>query len=127
MIRQQFYVEHYWKVVVYYNVDYRFFNLLADEMRNVGASDMTIKKIWGEMSGRKAKAVTYSHLLKRVSIVLFNKHSSKTDYLNSLVHEAEHIKQSMLEAYGIDDSGEPPAYTIGFLVGQMYQVFNTLL
>ncbi len=38
---------------------------------------------------------------------------SRIDYINSIVHEAEHIKQAMLKAYRVEDKGEPPAYTIG--------------
>lgn len=40
--------------------------------------------------------------------------------------EAEHVKQDMLEYYGVEDANEPPAYTIGFLIMKMLQVFNNL-
>ena len=52
---------------------------------------------------------------------------SKEDYLNSIIHEAEHIKQAMLKAYDVDDIGEPPAYTIGYLVMKMYEVFKIFI
>ena len=48
-----------------------------------------------------------------------NEHKTIEDYINSIVHEAEHVKQAMLKAYKVDDSGEPPAYTIGFIVMKM--------
>ena len=31
------------------------------------------------------------------------------------------MKQAMLEAYDVRDKGEPPAYTIGYLVAKMYR------
>ena len=40
-----------------------------------------------------------------------------------MMHEAVHIKQAMLRAYNVEDVGEAPAYTIGYLISQMYQVF----
>ena len=49
------------------------------------------------------------------------------DYINSLVHEAEHIKQAMLRAYKVRDTGENPAYTVGYLVMRMRQVFKEIL
>lgn len=75
------------------------------------------------MHSGKAKAVTFSNIAQHISVVLFNVHTNKVDYINSVVHEAEHIKQAMLYAYNVEDKGEPPAYTIGYLVSQMYKVF----
>ena len=76
------------------------------------------------MSNHKAKAVTISALDYNVSIVLFNYHKSYYDYINSIIHEAEHIKQSMLYVYYVDDSGEPPAYTVGHIASQMIRLLN---
>jgi hypothetical protein len=76
------------------------------------------------MHKHKTKAVTISNLNLYKSVVLFNKHKSYYDYINSIIHEAEHIKQSMLYFYQIDDSGEPPAYTVGYIASQMIKKFN---
>ena len=127
MIRQQFDVENYWKVIVYYNVDYNLFSSIAKELKNINASDEIIWEIYNMMSEEKAKAVTYSNLKKHVSIILFNKHSSLKDYINSIVHEAEHVKQAMLETYHVEDKEELPAYTIGYLVMRMYEVYRKWL
>ena len=40
------------------------------------------------------------------------------------MHEAVHIKQAMLKAYRVEDKGETPAYTMGYLVGRMWEVFS---
>ena len=92
----------------------------------MGIGGRIVKDIYGMMSSGKAKAVTISNVYKHESIVLFNKHRWFEDYLNSLVHEAEHIKQSMLYAYRIEDEGEAPAYTIGYLVMRMWEGFKQL-
>ena len=127
MIRQQFDVENYWEVIIWYNLDYNLFSSIAEELRNIDASEGMIWEIYSMMSSGKAKAVTYSNLKKHVSIVLFNRHSSLEDYVNSIVHEAEHVKQAMLEEYHVEDRGEPPAYTIGYLVMRMYEVYRKWL
>ena len=105
MIQQIFSVEDYWEVVVFYDVDYDLFYIIADLLSEIGASNNLIEDIYGIMVSGKAKAVTYSNSYKHTSIVLFNKHSTKEDYLNSIVHEAEHIKQAMLRAYEVEDRG----------------------
>jgi hypothetical protein len=62
-----------------------------------------------------------------VSIVLFEIPDSREDFINSVVHEAEHIKQAMLEVYNVDDRGEAPAYTIGYIIERMFSVFKYLI
>lgn len=127
MIKQIFNVENYWKVVVYYSVDYHFFDAIAEDLLDIGFSLESIDALYNTMSSRDAKAVTCSSLHHRTSILLFNQHNTKTDYINSIVHEAEHVKQSMLKAYRVEDKGEPPAYTIGYIVGRMWEVVGKKL
>lgn len=127
MIRQIFDVESYWRVIVFYNADYDSFHEIWKSLRRAGASKRIIRLIYQTMSAGRAKAVTYNSIEKHMSIVLFNRHRNQTDYINSIVHEAEHIKQAMLEAYKVEDAGEPPAYTIGYLVGKMFSCFRGVL
>ena len=126
MIRQVICVEKYWKVIVYYNIDYNFFDRIEQDMHKIKASYDTINDIHRMLYSKKAKAVTLSSSKKHISIILFNSHANNLDYINSIVHEAEHAKQAMLEAYDVEDYGEPPAYTIGYLVEKMYKVFSRL-
>lgn len=124
MIKQTFFIEGYWKVIVLYNIDYNLFYNIDILLAEAGATSDLIDEIYYNMSRNKAKAVTYSNLSEHISVVLFNHHKSPKDYLNSIVHEAEHIKQAMLKVYRVEDKGEPPAYTIGYIVMRMYEVFK---
>lgn len=124
MIRYQFDVENYWKVIVFFNMDYNFFSMVSEELISAGFNIQTIKAMYESMYSHKAKAVTCSNPDRHISIVIFNEHKRVDDYINSIVHEAEHIKQAMLKAYNIEDAGENPAYTIGYLVMMMYRGFR---
>ena len=126
MIRQLFYVRHYWGVLVFYNVSQDFFTMIAKELSVIGFPRKAIREIFHELR-YNAKAVTCSNIKYHKSIILFNPHSSPQDYLDSIVHEAEHVKQAMLDAYQVEDKGEPPAYTIGYLISRMYPVFRNIL
>lgn len=119
MIKQYINIDNYWKVVVYYNINYNLFDYIVEDLNNINTSTKTIINIYKNMSTRKAKAVTISNIKHKRSVVLFNTHKSFSDYINSIIHEAEHIKQAMLKAYNVDDKGEAPAYTIGFIVMKM--------
>jgi type VI protein secretion system component Hcp len=127
MIRQSFDAEGFWKVIVYYNVDYNFFDSIKWELMVADISKEGIEEVWDIMSTGEAKAVTCSNVNKHISVVLFNSHTSAADYINSLVHEAEHVKQAMLQAYRVEDEGEPSAYTVGYIVMRMYEVFKKLV
>ena len=125
MIKQEFNIDNYWDVVVYWNVDYHFFDIIELELRMIGFSKAAVEGIRKSMVSGEAKAVTCSNNYK--SVILFNKHSSIPDYISSIVHEAEHIKQSILKYYKVDDSGEAPAYTIGYIVKKMWEVFSRMI
>ena len=127
MVKQKFDVDGYWNVVVYYNVDYHFFDDIEFELRMISFPGAAIDETRRTMQSGEAKAVTCSVTHQHTSIVLFNNPTSKADYISSIVHEAEHIKQAILRAYDIEDKGEAPAYTIGYIVKKMYEVFSQIL
>ena len=127
MVKQVFSVDQYWEVVIFWNLDYYFFDDVAFELRKIRFSEAAIDEVYNTLKSKEAKAVTCSKVEEHTSIVIFNPHSSKADYISSIVHEAEHVKQAMLTAYHIEDRGEAPAYTIGYLVSRMYEVFNKFI
>lgn len=126
MIKQTIDVNGYWKVIVYYDINYNLFNHIATDLHHIGTQPKSINRIYKNMITNKAKAVTVSNIDMRTSVVAFNYHKDKYDYINSIVHEAEHVKQAMLEGYNIEDKGEHPAYTIGYLVMKMLMFLNML-
>ena len=121
MIKRIININNYWKVIVYYNIDYNFFNYVENDLLYYGTPVESIKRIYHNMR-TNAKAFTYSNDKYRVSIVGFNIHFDKYHYINSIVHEAEHIKQAMLDYYNIPDEGENAAYTIAYIAMKMLQM-----
>ena len=124
MIKQVIDVNGYWKIIVYYNVNYNLFHIIEDDIAKNSTPVEGIDAIKYNLFTNKAKAVTISNRHKYISFILFTKHTSREDYISSIVHEAEHVKDAMLKQYRIKNSGEPPAYTIGYIVKEMYIVFN---
>ena len=126
MIRQAFDVDGYWRVIVFYDMDYALLYDVVRVLANEEFPSWYVRQVFFSMY-LGAKAVTCSNTERKVSIVIFNEHDTMEDYINSIVHEAEHVKQAMLYAYEVEDSGEPPAYTIGYLVMRMYETFRMLI
>ena len=127
MIRQSFNVKHYWKVIVYYNIDYNFFDLVEADLDNISSPVKERIKVFTLLNQHKAKGVTISSLKYNTSIVLISRHHSIEDFISTIVHEAEHIKQAMLDKYNVEDKDEPPAYTIGYLVMKMFKAWRYLI
>ena len=123
MIKQLINVDNYWKVIVYYNVDYNFFDIVIRDVANTGTPVKEMVSILNLLHNHKIKAVTINKPKIYTSYIIFGKHKTIPDYISSIVHEAEHVKEAMLNKYNVDNYGEPPAYTIGFLVKEMYSVF----
>lgn len=119
MIKRTINLDGYWKVIVYFDIDYNFSCIIINSLRRINCKRRLIKSVFYNMFNHKAKAVTISSIKYKTSVVLFNHHKDYYDYLNSIVHEAEHIKQSMLYAYNIEDYGEAPAYTVGAVASKL--------
>lgn len=119
MIKYTFNIEHYWKVIVYYNINYNLFHYIHNDLLKLNINNNTITRIYNNMKYENAKAVTISNTKLHISVVLFNKHNQPYDYINSIVHESEHIKQSILKAYNVADKNETPAYTIGYIASNI--------
>lgn len=124
MIRQVIDVDGYWEIVVYFNVDYYLLKPVYEDLEGAGFPKEDIYWFLMTLKAGEAHAMTCSNGYHHESVVLFNKHQSEDDYLDSLVHEAEHVKQAMLNTYMIEDKGEEPAYTIGYLAKRMYKGFK---
>ena len=116
MIKKIFNIDNKWKVIVYYNIDYNLFDYIATDIRKLGMSNKLINKVYKEMKNGKAKAVTISSPVKKCSVVAFNPTKSNYDLINSIAHEAVHVMEAMLNYYDINIKGEPPAYTLGYLI-----------
>ena len=127
MVKQTFDVDGYWEVIVYWNLDYHFFDDVELELMMIGFPKAAIEEVRKTMLSNEAKAVTCSVTHQHTSVVIFNPHTSIADYISSIVHEAEHVKQSMLKSYKVEDKGEAPAYTIGYIVKKMWEVFSKFL
>jgi len=121
MIKHIFDINNYWEVIVYYDIDYNFFNYIANDLKAISTPVEDIRNIYQNMK-YNAKAFTLSNAKYRTSIVCFNYHYSKYDYINSIIHEAEHIKQAMLDYYNIEDKGEPAAYTVAYIAAKMIYI-----
>lgn len=118
MIRKLIHIDKYWKVIVYYDIDYNFFDIIEKDLTAIGSPVEDIVRIKHTLR-YDGFAFTTSNNNKHITITGFNKDKDIYNYFNSIVHEAEHIKQHILKEYNIEDKGEYPAYLIGYIFMKM--------
>ena len=99
MIRQDIDIEGYWRIIVVYNAEL----------------------------GQENGGFTHTDYGKKLSIVGIGKASSKSQFLNTIVHEAKHIQSNICTYYDVPEDGEQAAYLIGYIVMKMYDKFKDLI
>lgn len=127
MIKHIFRIKCFWKVIVYYNIDYDFYFHIDNDLKDIDVSGKTRSRIYHNMSKGKAKGVTITNPEYKTSVVLFNKHTRKLDYINTIVHETKHIQSDICKYYNINENSEDAAYLIGYLVEKIMMIIKTNL
>ena len=87
MIKQLIDIDGYWEVIVYYNVDYNFFDDIVFELKAIGSPVERINDIYLNLK-YDAKAVTCSNIRKHISVVIFNNHKNRYDYVNNSIYNS---------------------------------------
>ena len=124
MIKQIINVDDKWTIVVYYIFDNKYYKDLIHDLQKIVCPQMEVQAICGNMVSGMAMGFTYSNYAIKLSVVGIGKHSNKSEYISTIVHEAEHVKDAMLSYYSVSNEGEPPANTIGYIVKRMYKTFK---
>lgn len=126
MIERHIDIDSYWEVVVFFDIDYDLFWIIGDKLSRSGCRPVEIDNIYRAMRSN-AKAFTYSNTDICISVIGFNRAWNRYELINSMIHEAEHVKQAALRSYKVDDEGEPPAYTVGYIASEMIKAYDKIL
>ena len=129
MIGQSFYIDKYdWQVVVLYEVSYNNKTYVINMLKQICEDEELIRKANYNLILRSYNTgFTYSDLDKQRSIIVIGKTTSTREMVNTIVHEANHLKSHIATAYNIDEKGEEVCYLIGDIVKSMFRVFSKII
>ena len=129
MIGQRFYIDKYdWQVMVLYEVGSSDTNIVIRMLEYICSDNDIINTAYENVSnGKPNTGFTYSDYDKQLSFMVIGKTTSIRETLNTIVHEANHLKSHIATAYGIDEKGEEVCYLIGNIVKTMYDVFRKFI
>ena len=129
MIGQSFYIDKYgWQIVVLYEVSYNNKDYVIDMLKQICEDNKLIEKAKHNLNLRSYNTgFTYSDLDEQCSLMVIGKASSNRETVNTIVHEANHLKSHIATKYNIDEKGEEVCYLIGGIVRTMFRVFSKII
>lgn len=129
MIGQRFYIDKYdWQVMVLYEVGSDSANIVIGMLESICDDNNILNTAYESLSnGKPNTGFTYSDYDKRRSFMVIGKTTSIRETINTIVHEANHLKSHIATVFDIDEKGEEVCYLIGSIVGSMYNVFRKFI
>ena len=113
--RQQFKIRKYdWNVIIYYTVDEKQKTEIVTELKELQPDRQTYERLERNlMNSGLDTGFIYSSFVKHFSIIVIHKASSIGEFVNTLVHEKNHLEMHMCEALDINPYSEEAAILSG--------------
>ena len=129
MIIQDFCIPNYgWRVRVYYAVTmYRTDDILKD-FAEAGCRGIQLKRAYNSLKRNALDTgITYSNFGRRETVMVISLTSTAAEFLNSWMHEMQHLCRHVSAAFGIDPYGEEAAYLAGDVGQRMFPAARRFL
>ena len=120
-LRQQFKIRKYdWNVVIYYTVDEQQKTDIVTELKELQPDKQTFEKLERNlMNAELDTGFIYSSFYKKFSLIVIHKASSIAEFINTFVHEKNHLEMHICEALDINPYSEEAAILSGELAMQI--------
>lgn len=122
-LKQQFKIRKYdWNVIIYYTVDETQKTEIVTELKELQPDKRTFEKLERNlMNAEPDTGFIYSSFYKQFSLIVIHKASSIGEFVNTLVHEKNHLEMHICEALDINPYSEEAAILSGELAMQMLE------
>lgn len=129
MIGQCFDIAEYnWNVTVYYYVTKHDIGFCLKRLRKLTTKQTYHNECKKTLyTDKKDRAYIYTSYRKLESVIFIGIPSSTGELINTITHEANHLKAHIATYYNIDEKEEEVAYLIGDIVQQMTESFIRLI
>lgn len=120
-LRQQFKIRKYdWDVIIYYTVDEKQKTEIVTELKELQPDKETFERLERNlMNSELDTGFIYSNFYKHYSLIVIHKASSIGEFVNTIVHEKNHLEMHICEALDINPYSEKAAILSGELAMQM--------
>ena len=124
MKRQVIYIPEYeWTAYVYYDTTQYDTDEILNKLYSLGCSEKGILRTRKQLlGGGYNNGFTYSNRSLKQSVVSLGRASEFAQFLNSFVHELQHLSTHIAQANGINLDGEEICYLSGWIAQKMYPI-----
>lgn len=110
-----------WGIILVYGFDvYGERDELSAVMRSFGLPPRNVRKSLRVLSEYDT-GMAVSRDDVRMSVVFIGEATSDSQFWSTVNHELLHVEQAILDYYGVDWDGEPPAYLAGYLLQRVVE------
>ena len=129
MIKQNIYLKEYkWYITVFYNTSIDDLNDIINKLKEMDISKNDLYLAYENIIDNKINTgFIYTNFKKRETLITIGKANSKEEFINTVVHEANHLQSHIATYYDIDEKGEEVSYLIGDIVKRMYSIFKKII
>lgn len=120
MVTKYIDVDGYWGILVNYDFDKFDMDDIAAVLYSFGLNNNKIDYALDVLSQYNTGMAISSPSLRMTSIYI-SKSSSSSQFWSTINHELLHAEQAILDYYGEDWDGEPPAYLAGYLLQRVVE------
>ena len=120
--------EYDWNVKVFYDVKKYDINFCLKELSRLTTKHKHHKECYKTLyTNKKDRAYIYTSYDKLETVIFIGVPSSTGELVDTIAHEANHLKSHIATYYNIDEKGEEVSYLIGNIVQQMTETFIQLI
>lgn len=126
MLRDYLDIERHWGILAYYDALPSDFAQLAPILREFGCPESEIGRAYSTIH-RTNKAFVFTAPWARMSVMVVGRVTHPSQFLNSLLHEFDHLQDAILQYYQVEHGTEDAAYLQGYLGQIAYEGILPLL
>lgn len=117
-----------WKVKVFYNIKKQDIGLCIKELNKLTHKKRFHKECYDTLYTNKTdRAYIYTSYIKHESVIFIGVPSSTGELMDTITHEANHLKSHIATYYNLNEKDEEVCYIIGNIVKKMSKEFISLI
>ena len=128
MIHDTIYLPDYdWTVDAYFAVSHYDVESIMISLWEIGCDSTNAKRAYDNLtSGKLDNGLTYSNHKKRKSVLVVGLASDASQFVNSFVHEIDHLGRHISRMLGMDQDSEEVSYLCGDVAQMLFKSSHKL-
>ena len=117
-----------WKIVVFHNTNADNEHVVINALKEICNDEKIIDTATQSVRNRTYNnGFIYSNFKLKRSVISIGVASSSEEYIDTIIHEANHLQSHIATVYNLDEKGEEVCYLIADIVKRIYKDFRKII